>query len=125
MPFCAFFSWDSLSRVSFSALAAPLFPSMMPFRGRVCDPIPVTDRAEILDYVESWSASDLFEPPASFAGSAKSFPAGVHHSSAIYCKRNVLSSTFIPYKLLTREEFDKWAHDFLCLAKWSERQTTG
>jgi capsid portal protein len=60
------------------------------------------DRAEILDYVETWAAGKWFEPPVSLAGLAKSFPAGVHHSSAIYFKRNVLSATFIPHKLLTR-----------------------
>lgn len=32
---------------------------------------------------------------------------------AIYFKRNVLSSTFIQHKLLTRDEFDKWALAFL------------
>ncbi|MFM0699514.1 phage portal protein [Paraburkholderia sediminicola] len=77
------------------------------------DPMPVMDRAEILDYVESWSAGEWFEPPVSFSGLAKSFRAGVHHSSAIFFKRNVLSSTFIPHKLLPRDEFDKWALDFL------------
>ena len=77
------------------------------------DPVPVMDRAEILDYVQAWSAGDWYEPPVSWSGLAKTFRAGVHHGSAIYFKRNVLSSTFIPHKLLTREEFDKWALDFL------------
>ena len=77
------------------------------------DPVPVMDRAEILDYVQAWAAGDWYEPPVSWSGLAKTFRAGVHHGSAIYFKRNVLSSTFIPHKLLTREEFDKWALDFL------------
>lgn len=89
------------------------------------DAMPVMDRSEILDYVESWSAGDWFEPPVSFAGLAKSFRAGVHHSSAIYFKRNVLSSTFIPHKLLTREEFDKWALDFMVFGNaYLEKQTS-
>jgi capsid portal protein len=71
------------------------------------------DRAEILDYVETWAAGKRFEPPVSLSVLAKSFRAGVHHSSAIYFKRNVLSATFIPHQLLTREEFDKWSLDFL------------
>jgi capsid portal protein len=71
------------------------------------DAMPVMDRAEILDYVETWATGQWFEPPVSLAGLAKSFRPGVHHSSAIYFKRNVLSATFIPHKLLTREEFDK------------------
>jgi PBSX family phage portal protein len=77
------------------------------------DPMPVLERAEILDYVETWAAGKWFEPPVSFAGLAKSFRAGVHHGSAIYFKRNVLASTFIPHKMLSRDEFGKWALDFL------------
>jgi PBSX family phage portal protein len=81
------------------------------------------DRAEILDYVETWAAGKWFEPPVSTSGLAKSFRAGVHHSSAIYFKRNVLSATFIPHKLLTREEFDKWSLDFLVFGNgYLERQ---
>jgi len=87
------------------------------------DAMPVMDRAEILDYVETWAAGQWFEPPVSLAGLAKSFRAGVHHSSAIYFKRNVLSATFIPHKLLTREEFDKWSLDFLVFGNgYIERQ---
>ncbi|MFP3187141.1 MAG: capsid portal protein, partial [Paraburkholderia sp.] len=87
------------------------------------DAVPVMDRAEILDYVETWSAGNWFEPPVSWSGLAKTFRAGVHHGSAIYFKRNVLSATFIPHRLLTREEFDKWALDFLTFGNgYLERQ---
>lgn len=77
------------------------------------DPTPVMDRSEILDYLESWNNGDWYEPPISWAGLAKTFRAGTHHSSALYFKRNVLASTFIPHKLLTREAFSAWALDFL------------
>lgn len=77
------------------------------------DPVPVMDRAEILDYVQTWAAGRWFEPPVSWSGLAKSFRAGVHHSSAIYFKRNVLASTFIPHKLLSRDEFGRLALDFM------------
>ncbi|SEF14509.1 MULTISPECIES: phage portal protein [Pseudomonadota] len=77
------------------------------------DAVPVMDRAEILDYVETWAAGKWFEPPVSWAGLAKSFRAGVHHGSAIYFKRNVLASTFIPHRLLSQEEFGKLALDYL------------
>ncbi len=77
------------------------------------DPVPVMDRAEILDYVQSWAAGKWYEPPVSWSGLAKSFRAGVHHSSAIYFKRNVLTSTFIPHKLLSRDEFGKLALDYM------------
>jgi PBSX family phage portal protein len=77
------------------------------------DPVPVMSRAEILDYVECWANGEWFEPPVSWAGLAKSFRAGTHHSSAIYFKRNILASTFIPHKLLSREAFGRLALDFL------------
>ncbi|MEX3846786.1 phage portal protein [Paraburkholderia sp. BR10882] len=77
------------------------------------DPVPVMDRAEILDYVQSWAAGKWYEPPVSWSALAKSFRAGVHHSSAIYFKRNVIASTFIPHKLLSRDEFGKLALDYM------------
>lgn len=77
------------------------------------DPMPVMDRADILNYAECWLNGKWFEPPVSWSGLAKSFRAGTHHSSALYFKRNVLSSTFIPHKLLTREAFERFALDFL------------
>lgn len=77
------------------------------------DPTPVLDRAGILDYVECVPYGDWYEPPVSWAGLAKTFRAGTHHSSALYFKRNVLASTFIPHKKLTREAFGRLALDFL------------
>jgi PBSX family phage portal protein len=77
------------------------------------DPLPVLDRAEILDYVECWANGQWYEPPVSWAGLAKTFRAGTHHSSALYFKRNVLASTFVPHKLLSRAAFSRWALDFL------------
>lgn len=46
-------------------------------------------------------------PPVSWSCLAKTFRASVHHGFAIYFKRNVLSATFIPQRLLTREVFDR------------------
>jgi capsid portal protein len=77
------------------------------------DPVPVMDRAEILDYVECWSNGRWFEPPVSWAGLAKSFRASTHHSSALFFKVNVLASTFIPHRLLSRHAFERFALDFL------------
>ena len=77
------------------------------------DPVPVLDRAEILDYIESWSNGRYYEPPVSFDGLARSFRASVHHSSAIYAKRNLLASTFVPHRLLSRDDFSRFALDFL------------
>jgi PBSX family phage portal protein len=77
------------------------------------DPVPVLNRAEILDYAELVTLNGWYEPPVSWAGLAKSFRAGTHHASALYFKRNVLASTFVPHKLLSRDIFRRWALDFL------------
>ncbi|WP_028206626.1 phage portal protein [Paraburkholderia nodosa] len=101
---------------TFHASSTPPAASSTPARAEAFtfdDPVPVMDRAEILDYVQSWAAGKWYEPPVSWSGLAKSFRAGVHHSSAIYFKRNVLASTFIPHKLLSRDEFGKLALDYM------------
>lgn len=77
------------------------------------DPTPVLDGREVLDYIECWSNGRWYEPPVSMDGLAKSFRASVHHSSAIYAKRNILTSTFIPHKMLSREAFSRFALDYL------------
>jgi len=77
------------------------------------DPTPVLDKAQILDYIECWSNGRYYEPPISLDGLAKSFRASPHHSSAIYVKRNLLAATFVPSKYLSREEFSRFALDFL------------
>lgn len=76
------------------------------------EPLPVMN-GELLDYVESWANGKWYEPPLSWDGLAKSFRASPHHASALYVKRNVLASTFIPHKLLDRATFSKFALDFL------------
>ena len=64
------------------------------------DPIPVLDRRELLDYVECVQMDRWYEPPVSFDGLARTYRAAVHHSSPIAVKRDILSSTFIPHRLL-------------------------
>lgn len=77
------------------------------------DPIPSLDRREIMEYLECVKMGQWYEPPISFEGLSRSFRAAVHHSSAIYVKRNILASTFIPHKLLSRTAFNAWALDYL------------
>ncbi|MEG1324578.1 MAG: capsid portal protein, partial [Janthinobacterium sp.] len=50
------------------------------------DPTPVLEHADILDCFECWKNGHWYEPPVNLAGLAKSFNAGVHHSSAIHFK---------------------------------------
>lgn len=77
------------------------------------DPIPSLDRREIMEYMECVNFGKWYEPPISFEGLSRSFRAAVHHSSAIYVKRNILSSSFIPHKLMTRSTFASWVLDYL------------
>ena len=91
--------------------AAPLGGGMEAFS--FGDPVPVMDGRELMDYAETWLNGKWYEPPMSWEGLARSFRASTHHSSALYFKRNVLASTFIPHKLLDRATFSKWALDFL------------
>lgn len=77
------------------------------------DPIPVMDRRELLGYAECWRNGKWYEPPISFDGLAKAFRSSPHHSSCIYVKRNILASTFKPHRLLTRDDFSRFALDWL------------
>ncbi|WP_049119961.1 phage portal protein, partial [Enterobacter bugandensis] len=54
-----------------------------------------------------------YEPPISMDGLARTYRAAVHHSSAIQVKRNILTSTFIPHRWLSKQAFSRFAQDFL------------
>lgn len=77
------------------------------------DPVPVLDGREILDYLECWLNGRWYEPPLSLDGLAKSTRASVHLQSGLAFKRNMLSRTFIPHKLLSRQAFEQFALDWL------------
>ncbi|MCP8687769.1 phage portal protein [Marinobacterium sedimentorum] len=78
------------------------------------DPVPVLDKREILDYIECFAMNNKwYETPISFDGLAKSFRAATHQSSPIYFKANILTSSFIPHRLLSRQAFRRWALDFI------------
>ena len=77
------------------------------------DAVPVMDHRDILDSFECWSNGRYYEPPINFSGLAKSLNASVHHSSAIHFKANILTSTFIPTPLLSRDAFKRFTLDFL------------
>lgn len=89
------------------------------------DPVPVLEGRDILDYAECWLNGKWYEPPVNLNGLAKAFRAGTHHSSALYFKRNLLVSTFIPHQLLNREAFGRWALDYLTFGNaYLERQNS-
>lgn len=77
------------------------------------DPVPVLDRHELLDYVECLDNGRWYETPVSFDGLARAFRSSPHHSSAIFVKRNILVSTFKPHRLLARDQFARFALDYL------------
>ncbi len=77
------------------------------------DPIPVLDRRELLDYVECVQMDRWYEPPVSFDGLARTYRAAVHHSSPIAVKRDILSSTYIPHRLLSQQAFSRFVQDYL------------
>ena len=77
------------------------------------DPVPVLDRRELLDYVECVINDRWYEPPVSFDGLARTFRAAVHHSSPLNVKRNILTSSFIPHKLLSQQAFSRFVQDYL------------
>ncbi|AOV98016.1 phage portal protein [Edwardsiella hoshinae] len=77
------------------------------------EPTAVLDKRDILDYVECISNGKWYEPPVSFSGLAKSLRAAVHHSSPIYVKRNILTSTYIPHPMLSQQDFSRFVLDYL------------
>ena len=91
----------------------PVTSAASPMAFSFGDPEAVLDRREILDYLECPVVGKYYEPPISFDGLARSSRSAVHHASAMQVKRNVLVSTFIPHKLLSRTAFVKLVNDFL------------
>uniref|UniRef100_A0A3B0LY61 Phage portal protein n=1 Tax=Arsenophonus endosymbiont of Trialeurodes vaporariorum TaxID=235567 RepID=A0A3B0LY61_9GAMM len=105
-------------------LTAPKKPSVDAFT--FGDPVSMFDRREIFDYLECALIDNYYEPPISFEGLSRIFRAAAHHSSAIYVKRNILSNTFVPHKLLIRQDFDRFALDFLIFGNaYLERRKNG
>ncbi|MFC0708817.1 phage portal protein [Azorhizophilus paspali] len=87
------------------------------------DPVPVLDGREILDYLECWFNGRWYEPPINLDGLARSTRASVYLQSGLTFKRNMLSRTFIPHRLLGREAFEQFALDWLwCGNAYLERR---
>lgn len=79
------------------------------------DPSPVLSGRDLFDYLECWFNGRWYEPPMSLHGLARSVGSSVHLHSGLMFKRNLLSKTFIPHRLLSRAAFEQFALDFLCL----------
>jgi PBSX family phage portal protein len=79
------------------------------------DPEPI-DRAALLDYVQVWNNGRWYEPPISVQGLANMLRVAPHHSSAIFIKRNLLVSSFVPTRYLSVADFEAFATDYLVFA---------
>ena len=77
------------------------------------DPVPVLEGREISEYTECWWQGDYYEPPISPHGLAKSLHANVHHRSALSVKRNILVSSFAGHPLFSKQDFSRFALDYL------------
>jgi PBSX family phage portal protein len=76
------------------------------------DPEPIS-RVQLLDYVECMFNGRWYETPLPWEGLASAFRASPHHGSAIFLKRNILKSLFMPHPRLSSAAFGAWALDFL------------
>lgn len=79
------------------------------------DAVSVMDRRELLGFVECWWNGRWYEPPINPRHLNKMLQASAHHGSAIRVKRNLLVKHFIPHPLLSRDEFARFALDFLVM----------
>ena len=68
------------------------------------EPIPVLDRAEVLNYFESVLMYEkYYNPPINLSYLAKALNASAHHNSAITVKKNILLSTCKTTALLPQD----------------------
>jgi PBSX family phage portal protein len=76
---------------------------------------PLADAKDLLNYLQCTPCGNWYEPPVNLDTLANTFSSSSYHSSPIYVKRNILTSTFIPHKYLSRQAFERIANDFLIL----------
>lgn len=75
---------------------------------------PLADAKDLLNYLQCIECGNWYDPHINFNTLANTFgSSSSYHSSPIYVKRNILTSTFIPHKYLSRFTFERIAHDFL------------
>jgi PBSX family phage portal protein len=79
------------------------------------DPEPVLSRRDLLSHIECRFNNRWYAPPIPMEGLTRAFYASPHHNSAISIKRNLLVSSFVPSKWLSRHEFSGLALDYLTL----------
>lgn len=88
-------------------------PNRKIIMGNFGEPEPVLDGQSLFQYGYCPQWQDWFELPFDIEATAKLFRATSHHTSALIVKRNILSSTYIPHPLLSRQQFDALALNLL------------
>ncbi len=91
--------------------AAPVEPGVTAFA--LDDAVSVMNRRDLLGYTECWWNGRWYEPPVKPRSLSQMLQSSAHHGSAIRVKRNLLVKHFVPHPLLSRNEFAKYALDFL------------
>lgn len=85
---------------------------------------PLADSKDLLNYLQCTPCGNWYQPPVNFDTLGNTFSSSSYHSSPIYVKRNILTSTFIPHKYLSRQAFERIANDFLILGNcYLEKRT--
>lgn len=85
----------------------------------------VLDGPRFLQHAECWSNGKWYEPKVNPRNLSKTMNASPHHRSAIALKKNLLVRHFIDHRLLSVEEFEKWALDFLVQANGYMERVVG
>jgi PBSX family phage portal protein len=79
------------------------------------DAEPVLDRRELFDLFQTQSNGLWYEPPVPPVALGRTYRMSPHHQSAILLKRNLLAGSFVPSRWFTRQDFAKWALDWLIM----------
>lgn len=88
------------------------------------DPMPALDGGGLLGYLSAWKNDRWYEPPVPLESLSRASRASVYLASGLAFKRNLLSRTFIPHKLLSRRAFEQVALDWLwCGNAYLEQRT--
>ena len=77
------------------------------------EPESVLDRRDLFDLFQVTHNNRWYEPPVSMAGIGRAYRMAPHHQSAILLKRNLLVSSFVASRWLTKSDFARWALDWL------------
>ena len=87
------------------------------------EPEAVLDRRELFDLFETVCNSKWYEPPVPPVALGKTYRMAPHHQSAILLKRNLLVGSFVPSRWFARQDFARWALDWLVMGNaYLERQ---